>query len=85
MAELHPERLRDRAREGGTPHDLTPYSLRHTCASLMLASGVPLPKVARQLGHSVVETCASIYAHLVDGLEVDGVPLEQRICTAGAA
>lgn len=71
-------------KKAGLPDDFTPYSLRHTCASLMLVSGVSLPEVARQLGHSI-QVCASTYAHLVDGLEGDGVPLEKRIRKARAA
>jgi len=27
------------------------YDLRHACATLLLASGVPIPEVARRLGH----------------------------------
>lgn len=58
-----------KAREAaGLPTVFRPYDLRHTCASIMLASGTALPEVARQLGNSV-EVCASTYSHLVDGLE----------------
>jgi integrase len=50
--------------------DLPPHSLRHTCASLAFARRVPVPDVARQLGHSV-ETCQRTYAHYInEGLRV---------------
>lgn len=32
--------------------EIRPYDLRHTCATLMLRSGVPLGEAARRLGHS---------------------------------
>ncbi len=66
---------------------ITPYDLRHTAASLMLASGVPLPVVARRLGHSIA-TCARIYAHLIDGFADEGdevVSLDERIGEAREA
>jgi integrase len=44
--------------------NVTPYSLRHTRASLLLASGVSLPDAAAELGHGV-QVLASTYAHVV--------------------
>jgi integrase len=44
-----------------------PHEARHTAASLMLASGVPLEVVSKVLGHSKVSVTASIYAHLLPG------------------
>lgn len=40
------------------------HDLRHSCASLMLASGVPLKQIQEWLGHSDFSTTANIYAHL---------------------
>jgi integrase len=39
----------------------TPHALRHTCASWMLAAGVPLTTVSRHLGHENVSVTADIY------------------------
>lgn len=39
------------------------YDLRHSCASLMLASGVPMKQIQKWLGHSGFSTTANIYAH----------------------
>jgi len=39
------------------------HSLRHTHGSQLLSAGVPLPTVSKRLGHSSVNTTASIYAH----------------------
>ena len=38
--------------------------LRHSCASLLLANGVPLKQIQEWLGHSDFSTTANIYAHL---------------------
>ena len=44
---------------------VTIHSLRHTYASLMIASNVPLIVVSRQLGHAQASTTANIYAHAI--------------------
>ena len=38
--------------------------LRHTCASLLLANGVPMEQVKEWLGHSEISTTVDIYGHL---------------------
>lgn len=40
------------------------HDLRHSCASLLLANGVPLKQIHEWLGHSDFSTTANIYAHL---------------------
>lgn len=50
---------------------VTPHGLRHTCASIMLAAGVPLIVVSRQLGHANPNITATIYAHLLDDSQLD--------------
>lgn len=40
------------------------HDLRHSCASLLLANGVPLKQIQDWLGHSDFSTTANIYAHL---------------------
>ena len=40
------------------------HDLRHSCASLLLANGVPLKQIQEWLGHSDLSTTANIYAHL---------------------
>lgn len=39
----------------------TPHDLRHTCASWMLAAGVPLTTVSRHLGHENIQITADVY------------------------
>lgn len=40
------------------------HDLRHTCASLLLASGISMKQIQVWLGHSTFSTTADIYAHL---------------------
>jgi integrase len=44
---------------------LTPHSLRHTFASLLLESGASVPYVMGQLGHSDPKVTLTIYAHVL--------------------
>ena len=41
------------------------HDLRHSCASLLLANGVPMKMIQEWLGHSDFSTTANIYSHLV--------------------
>jgi integrase len=50
---------------------VTPHGLRHTSASLMLAAGVPLIVVSRQLGHANPNITAQVYAHLLADSQLD--------------
>lgn len=45
------------------------YSLRHTCAILLLASGENPKKVADRLGHSSVRTILDTYSHVLPEME----------------
>lgn len=47
------------------------HGLRHTAASLMLAAGVPLIVVSRQLGHANPNITAQVYAHLLGDEQLD--------------
>ncbi|WP_455501967.1 tyrosine-type recombinase/integrase [Gemmiger sp.] len=40
------------------------HDLRHSCASLLLANGVPMKQIQEWLGHSDFATTANIYSHL---------------------
>ena len=40
------------------------HDLRHSCASLLLANGVPLKQIQEWLGHSSFKITADAYAHL---------------------
>lgn len=40
------------------------HDLRHSCASLLHANGVPMKQIQEWLGHSDFSTTANVYAHL---------------------
>lgn len=46
-------------------------ALRHTCATLMLAAGVPPNVVQRRLGHSKIEMTLGIYGHALPAMQQD--------------
>lgn len=50
---------------------VTFHGMRHTAASLMLAAGVPLIVVSRQLGHADPRITAQVYAHLIEDAQLD--------------
>jgi integrase len=45
------------------------HDLRHTAASLMLNSGVPVLMVSKRLGHSSVSTTLDTYGHLIPEMQ----------------
>lgn len=45
--------------------EISIHSLRHTNATLLIASGAPLTTVANRLGHANVSTLTKIYAHAI--------------------
>lgn len=60
---------------------VTPYGLRHTCASFMNASGVPIAEAAARMGHSA-ETMLRFYTHRVAGHEhLSNLMLEEFFST----
>jgi integrase len=46
------------------------HSLRHTHASELLSNGVPIPTVAKRLGHANANVTLSIYAHALEADEL---------------
>ena len=63
----------NRAAETAGLHDFVAYDLRHTAASLMIASGRPVTEVANQLGHSPAVSTRT-YQHLMEATR--GKPVE---------
>lgn len=55
--------LRAVAAAAGIEGPLRPYDLRHSCASLMAAAGVPLEHVADVLGHDGLRMARLVYTH----------------------
>jgi integrase len=54
------------------------YVLRHTVATLLLASGTPMRVVQEVLGHSSIVLTADTYSHVTAGLRDDAAKAIQR-------
>ncbi|MBR6603240.1 MAG: tyrosine-type recombinase/integrase [Clostridia bacterium] len=46
------------------PKKIRFHNIRHSCASVPLAQGVPMKQIQEWLGHSDMSTTANIYSHL---------------------
>ncbi len=57
------KKFADLLKEHGLKH-IRLHDLRHSCASNMLASGVPMKEIQEWLGHSNFSTTADVYSHL---------------------
>lgn len=53
-----------RAQELGLSKRPRIHDMRHTCASWMIARGVPLPVIQLHLGHESISTTVNLYGHL---------------------
>jgi integrase len=62
----HTTLFRRAVSEAELPKDLVFHGLRHTYASDLVRSGVPLDMVARQLGHSNTRTVIETYGHFAE-------------------
>ena len=62
-------RFRKLAKAADLPAGLSPYSLRHTCATLLLEKGVPLKVVSERLGHSTIALTADVYSHVSPSMQ----------------
>jgi integrase len=57
------------------PKHVTLYSLRHTCATMLLLAGVNPKVVADRLGHSSVVITLDTYSHVLPSLQADATEL----------
>lgn len=51
------------------------HAMRHTCATMLINKGVPLPVVAQRLGHSDPSVTLKVYAHVLPTLQRDAALL----------
>lgn len=63
------------------PHSRV-HDLRHCCASLLLAQGVPLKVVSDILGHTQISITADLYTHVLPSLKQDAIGTLDRMLTA---
>ncbi|MBU3870157.1 tyrosine-type recombinase/integrase [Streptomyces sp. 4503] len=64
--------VRRRAAELGLPR-IGVHDLRHTAATIMISSRVPLAVVSKTLRHSTLATTANLYGHLLPHAARDAV------------
>jgi integrase len=67
---------------GQVPPEWTPHWLRHSHASALLLSGVPVHVVSRRLGHADVQTTLNTYAHVSEDAEMRALA-DWKAFTAG--
>ncbi len=63
------DRLR-RQLAGEVPAGWSPHWYRHSHATALLMSGVPVHVVSRRLGHADVQTTLNTYAHVTEDAEM---------------
>ncbi len=68
----------------GIPDTFVFHDLRHTMASLMLASGVDLKVIQKRLGHRDFATTANTYSHLLQNAQIDAVDMLSGLMTRTA-
>lgn len=54
------------------------HGLRHSCASLLVASGIPMRAVTEQLGHSQMSLTSDLYAHVAPDMLRDNADALER-------
>jgi integrase len=47
------------------------YCLRHSCATLSLASGADIKTISQKLGHADISLTLKIYSHVLDSMKSD--------------
>jgi integrase len=67
-------------KKAGLPHYRI-HDLRHFCASLLLAQGVPFKVVSDILGHSQISTTADLYTHVLPSLRREAIDLMESVLT----
>jgi integrase len=63
------------------PH-LTIHGLRHSCATLLLAQGVPEAVIVELLGHSSPALLHRTYGHVLETMRDQGAAAMDRVLTA---
>lgn len=61
LSRLH--RIDDSAGRKRRFEGLTLHGLRHSCATILIAQGVPVPVVSEILGHARISTTLDVYSH----------------------
>ena len=60
------------------------HGLRHDCASLLLAQGVPVWAVSKILGHCGIQITANVYGHLAPELQLEAAERMDSVLNTAA-
>lgn len=66
-------------RATGLPETLRPHDLRHTSATLLIKSRVPIKTVSARLGHSGTGITLDLYGHVLDEMEEEAATAMDRL------
>ena len=72
------KRLQEILAAGGLPR-LRFHDLRHSCASALIAAGVPMKTVSAMLGHSTISLTLNTYAHPLPEMQREAAEAMTRI------
>lgn len=64
--------------DNGLPQ-ISIHGLRHTNASIMISSGVPITTTAKRLGHSTSATTSRVYAHAIASADAVAAQVIQSV------
>lgn len=70
-------------RDAGLPPSLTPHSMRHGFASLLIAGGFSLKEVSQWCGHASTGVTLSVYAHVAAESEDDAPDRLEALMSRG--
>ena len=65
-------------KEAGLPVSLRLYDLRHTCCTLLLATGVNVKVVDERLGHASAAMTLNVYGHVLPGRQEEATRKLER-------
>ena len=58
---------------------VTTHMLRHTHASILLASGIPIDVISRRLGHETIAVTQRVYLHIIEKLKKRDADILQNV------
>jgi len=74
--------LRQIELEANLPH-IRFHDLRHSCATILLAMGIPARTIMEILGHSNISTTMNIYSHVLDSMKQDAAnAMRSALCVS---
>jgi len=83
LTQRHFEKILERAGMKGTGFVL--YSLRHSCATLLLSAGENPKIVAERLGHTSVKMTLDTYSHVLPDMQQAATDKLEKCFTANSA